>query len=126
MFTSRILRARTLAIFGLSLILAAVAYGFAASNTVPVSGAGDGDGTISGYTIGAVQYTLDSDPTLIDEVSFTVTPNGGAGAATVVKVSLVSGGGFFDCTLAGNTATCDIAGGVSVLAADELRVIAHQ
>ena len=42
MFSNRIPRLRILTMFALLLILSAVAYGFAAANTVPGSGAGDG------------------------------------------------------------------------------------
>ena len=46
MFRSRFLRLRFFAVFALALVLAAVAYGFAASNTVPATNAGDGSAAI--------------------------------------------------------------------------------
>ena len=127
MFGSRIPRLRLLASIAMLLILSAAAYGFAAANTVPASGAGDGAGTITGYTVGAVQYTLNATtPSNIDSVSFTLTPSGAAGAPTTVKAKLVSSSSTYSaCTLAGTTWTCNVTG-VMAAAADELRVIAAQ
>ena len=127
MFGSHIQRLRLLASISMMLILSAAAYGFAAANTVPASGAGDGSGTITGYTVGAVQYTLNATtPANIDSVSFTLTPGGTAGAPTTVKAKLVSSSTTYSaCTVAGATWTCNVTG-VTAAAADELRVIAAQ
>src|SRR5262245_55789610 len=127
MYGSRIPRFRILASFALLLILSAVAYGFAAANTVPVSGAGDGAGAITGYTISNVKYTLNATtPAKIDSVSFTVTPGGAAAAPTVVKAKLVSTStAYSTCSLGGTTWTCNVTG-VTAAQADELRVIAAQ
>ncbi len=121
-------RIRLFVILGVALILAVAAYGFAAANTVPGSGAGDGQGTISGYTIGNVKYTLDANPLNIASVSFTVAPDVATNPApTTVKAKLVSSGtSYFDCTNpSGTTWSCPVTG-VTVLAANELRVIAAQ
>jgi hypothetical protein len=127
MFGSQFPRIRILAMFALLLVLSAAAYGFAAANTVPVSGAGDGAGTISGYTISNVKYALNATtPANIDSVSFTVTPAGAAGAPTTVKAKLVSTSTSYSaCTLATSTWTCNFTG-VTAAQADELRVIAAQ
>ena len=127
MFGSRIPRLRLLASIAMLLILSAAAYGFAAANTVPVSGAGDGSGTITGYTVGAVKYNLNATtPANIDSVSFTLTPVGAAGAPTTVKAKLIASSTTYSaCTLATTIWTCNVTG-VTALAADELRVIAAQ
>jgi hypothetical protein len=127
MFGSRIPPIRLVASLAMLLILSSVAYGFAAANTVPASGAGDGAGTISGYTVGAVKYTLNATtPANIDSVSFTLTPGGTAGAPTTVKAKLVSSSSTYSaCTLTGTAWSCNVTG-VTALAADELRVIAAQ
>lgn len=112
-----------------ALILVGSAYGFAASNTVPTSGAGDGAGTISGYTIGGVSYVLNStDPSKITTVNFTVTPTGTNPQPTTVKVQLVSNGTWYTGTHGTGTAwSVDLsAANVSVLSADNLRVVAAQ
>lgn len=63
-------------LFGLFALL--FVYAFAATNTVPSSSAGDGDGAVNGYNVANIRYTLSStDPSLIDGVAFTLTDAGG-------------------------------------------------
>jgi len=107
----------------IALILAASVYGFAAANTVPDTYAGDGSGSISGYTITNVVYgltTADSDPTDIDQISFTLSA-----AASEVYVSFDGGTSWTDCSggISGTSVTCT---GLaeSVAGASSLRVIA--
>src|SRR5262245_33686788 len=115
--------------FALALILATAAYGFAASNTVPTTNAGDGSAAISGYAVSNVHYTLNAtNPANIDSLSFTVSPAVPAGGAVHVKL-VAAGTTFSGCTVTGGTSvTCPSSGtlGVTALAADELRVIAAQ
>ena len=70
----RLFSFRTTTVILLALILSAVAYGFAAANTVDVSKAGEGEGAVSGYAITSIHYTLDvtGDPGVITNVTFTV------------------------------------------------------
>jgi hypothetical protein len=100
------------------LVFATAAYAFAAANTVPATVAGDGSGAISGYTVSAVVYNLNTTtPSNIDSVDFTLS-----GAASTVKIGL--GGGFYDCTNAsGNDWTCTTTG-AAVAPATTLEVIA--
>ncbi len=124
----RLFDLRKSALLLLVLMLAAVTYGFAASNTVPDGGAGDGQGTISGYTIGNVSYNLlSTDPSKVASVSFTVTPNGTAPAASVVKITL-DGTTWIDCTAGATAWTCAFASGSepTVLSASQLRVVATE
>ena len=105
----------------LALIVAASAYAFTASNTVPASAAGDGSGVISGYTVTAVAYVLATDPSNIDKVTFTIAP----ATASQVKAKVVSGSTTYtNCTNTAGAVTCDFSPDVSVLSADQLRVIA--
>ena len=107
------------------LMLGIVGYAFAATNTVPVSGAGDGSNTISGYTITNVTYTLNSTtPSNLDKVAFTITPGAGASAPTTVKVQLISGGSWFSCSLVTDW-ECSVTG-ITASAANLLRVVAAQ
>jgi hypothetical protein len=108
-------------------VLTMAIYGFAASNTVSTSGAGDGSAAISGYTVTNVHYVLDAvDPSLISSMAFTVAPAIPAGGSVQVKL-VATGTTYTACTVSGGTnVTCTFAGGVSVLAADQLRVIAAQ
>ena len=123
---TRYFRARSFAVLALILILAAAIYGFAAANIVPETGAGDGSGTVSGYTITNVNWVInsDSDPSDVDSVSFDVNATAGAGAASEVYISLDGGTTWITtCTDAGATWTCT---GLSdtVLSVTSLRVVA--
>ena len=79
MLVSRVFRTRNIAVVIIVLILAATAYAVAAANVVGETGAGQGSGTISGYTIANVTYTLNgTDPEILDAVDFNVTATAGA------------------------------------------------
>ncbi|MBN2502984.1 MAG: hypothetical protein JXB38_19550 [Anaerolineales bacterium] len=119
-------RPRNFLVVIMLLVLAAVAYGFAATNTVAVSSAGDGAGTVSGYDIDNIHYTLDAtDPTDIDGVSFDMT---GASAAQTVYIQMDSYVGWFTCTMSGTSATCDTTSATVPVGTSftELRVVAAQ
>ena len=108
-----------------ALILSALTFAYAAANTVPTSSAGDGENTISGYTVGNVTYVLNSsNPSVIDGVQFTLT---GAATPTTVRIKLVSTStSWYNCSLSGSTWSCAVSGAVSVLNADRLQVVAAQ
>jgi hypothetical protein len=128
MFVSRLLSIRTFAAIAFALIFAVATRGFAAQNTVPVSAAGDGTNTISGYAITAVAYTLNAtNPQNLESVRFTVTPPVGALAPTTVKAQLTTSGAWFTCSNGGTgtTYTCAVTG-VTTLAATDLRIVAAQ
>jgi len=115
---------RVLFVTLLLFVLAGSTYAFAATNTVPPSIAGDGQGVISGYAITDVHYELDGAD--IDAVTFTAT-NSEELTATDVKISLITDGDFYTCTItSGNSWSCDVDSEVSVLEADLLRVVAVQ
>ena len=118
---------RSLPLLLIALIVMAVAYAFAATNTVPVTNAGDGKEDISGYTVSDVHYVLNgTDPSRIEDVTFTLTPDSSGSAAASVQIQLVSGGAWFSCTVSGSSYSCDINGAVTALDADNLRVVAAQ
>jgi len=119
MFSSRTLKVSVVVMF--IAILAATAYAFAASNTVPNTKAGDGQGTVSGYTVTSVAYTLNAtDPSTLDAVTFDV-----GAAAVQVKVQLVATTGtWYACVKGtGTTWSCDTTG-LTVSSIDQLRVVA--
>jgi hypothetical protein len=108
------------------MILVTATYAFAASNTVPASKAGEGEGAITGYTVSAISYTYSTaNPSMITAVNFTLNV-----AATKAGVSLVTGGLLQACTGTGagpttwTTWTCNLTTPISVLSADKLRVVA--
>jgi len=126
---SKIMNAKTLSIFILALLFSAVIYGFAAANVVPESGAGAGNGTISGYTVTNIDYTLNgTTPTNLDAVEFDIAPTGGAAAAAVVEIKLVStGSDWYSCSLAAGHATCATTSPQATVAtADQLDVVATE
>lgn len=126
MTTSLVTRPRTIiAVAVLTAILAAGAYAFTASNTVPSSNAGSGSGTVSGYTATNLSYTLTAaDPTTIDTLTFDISPT----TTSTVKVQTGTTGSWKTCTNAAGAVTCDYtAAPVSVGAVlDQLTVVAVQ
>ena len=84
-------------------VVAGGSYAFTASNTVPTTQAGQGTGTVSGYTVSAVGYTLNaSTPTNIDAVTFTISP----APATTVKAQLVAAGTWYSCVNTAGSVSC--------------------
>lgn len=118
---------RVLPVAMLILVLVSAAYAFADTNTVPDTNAGDGAGTISGYTVSAIKYNLNTtNPQNIDSVQFSLTPTApGASAPTTVKVQLNGAGSWFTCTLSAGTWTCNLTG-VTVVSSTNLRIVAAQ
>lgn len=110
------------------LVLMVAAYAFAASNTVPASSAGDGEGAVSGYTVSSITYGLDAaDPTKITSVSFSLDQTAGTGKvhAQLANSAKTTTAWSTSCTLSGSTWTCSFAG-FNVLDAYYLRVVAAQ
>jgi hypothetical protein len=121
-------KAKSIGMILIILVAAAAIYGFAAANTVPDSGAGDGSGTIYGYAITNIVYNLNAtNPGNIDSVEFDIDDLGGVlGDPGTVVIELESGAGtWYTCTVASGHATCDTTTPAQdVLSATELRVVA--
>jgi len=113
---------------------AAVAVGgtaLTAANTVPATVAGSGSGTISGYTISGIDYTLNaSNPQNLDAV--VITYDDTPGDPSLARVSHNNGTTWFDCTAGINsgadTVTCNAGStpsfaGTTVLSATNLIVV---
>jgi hypothetical protein len=111
-------------------VLVAVGFAYAAANTVPVTGAGDGQAAISGYNVTNVQYILDTtNPDKINTVKFSLSPlNTSAPAPTTVRITLESDSNatWFPCTAQGQVWSCSVNNAVTVLNANQLRVVAAQ
>jgi hypothetical protein len=104
----------------LATIVATSGFAFAAANTVPDSNAGEGTGTIAGFTVSGIHYTLDtSNPAAITGVQFSLAPTPAAGAT--VRAALNTGA-YATCTVASGTWSCPVTG--SVLGATSLKVVA--
>jgi hypothetical protein len=123
----RNLSPRRIAGLALVAIVATLGYGYAASNTVPTSLAGDGAGNVSGFTISNIHYNLNtSNPQNLTSVTFTVAPavpaGGGVRASVDNGVSWLAAGA---CTVSGGTSvSCTTANPVSGVTT--LRVVAAQ
>jgi hypothetical protein len=123
----RNLKVLLIAVFVLA--IAGSAYAFAASNTVPASAAGAGATTVSGYTITDLVYDLDAtDSTLVDAITFTVTPDASGPKALSVFVQTAAAGAWSSCTLADATppvvnATCTF-GSLAVADVTALNIVA--
>jgi hypothetical protein len=113
---------------GAILVVSATVYGFAAANTVPETGAGDGSGTVSGYTITNIDWALlSSSPDKLSAVSFDVAATSGAGAAGDVRITVDSGSNWITCSgPSGTTWTCSFGTGSepSVSAVSQLQIVA--
>ena len=95
---SGLLSLKTLPVLAFAGLVAVAGSGYAAANTVPTSKVGDGAGAISGYTVSAIKYGLNSsNPANIDTVTFTLDSAPASGAT--VKVKLVSSGStWYSCS----------------------------
>jgi len=110
--THRIPRLRLLAGIASALAVGATSYAYTASNTVPASTAGSGQGAVSGYTISNLHYALNAtSPANIDSLTFGVSPvipSASNGKAAVQAQLTVGGPTGYTCTTntAGDTVTC--------------------
>jgi hypothetical protein len=99
------------------MVLSTIAYAFAAAIVVPDTNAGIGNGDILGYTVSAIDYTLNADPTNLDSVDITLST-----AADEVQVR-ANGGSWVACTGGPTTWSCTL--GITVASAASLEVVAY-
>lgn len=126
MLASRIFKPLNAVVFLVVLVIAAGSYAFTAANTVPDTEAGAGSGTISGYTVSNVVYTLDStNPSELDSVSFDISGNADPGT---VKAQLVATSGtWYDCTVGTPPNwSCTVTDTLLVENMDQLNVVATE
>ena len=91
------------------LVIAGSAYAFAAANTVRSSAAGYMANSFRLYVTDVVYDLNVTDPTLVDEISFTVSPSSGAVVAALVKLQTATAGDWTDCGTRGQVTAlpCD-------------------
>ncbi len=120
----RLPRRRLIVVAVLAIGIASGVYAYAATNTVPNSSAGSGSGTISGYTVTSVAYTLNATtPTNLDQVAFSIAPT----TTSTLKVQLAAAGSWYTCTNAAGSATCNTTTPqATAAAATQLTVVAAQ
>ena len=83
---TRLLDPRILVVAALGAFVAFGASAFAAANTVNSSIAGDGSGTVSGYTVSGIHYNLDAtNPANIDSIALTLSSAPKAGSTLAIK-----------------------------------------
>ncbi len=123
---SRILRPRTIALLIVLLALSALAYGFAAANTVSATVLGDGQADVTGYTV-SVSWTLDATDPGVDATAVVTFQPADTPASAYVGVS-DDGGATWTwsdaCGIAGNVATCAFSNTYNVSAINKVRVVA--
>lgn len=120
----RLPRRRLIVVAVLAIGISSGVYAYAATNTVPASSAGSGSGTISGYTVTSVAYTLNATtPTNLDQVAFSIAPT----TTSTLKVQLAAAGAWYTCTNAAGSATCNTTTPqATAAAATQLTVVAAQ
>ena len=86
-------------------VIAGSAYAFAAQNTVADSAAGYKASVVPGYTVTDIAYDLNAtDPTLVDKITFLISPSSGTLVAAIVKIQTATAGAWTDCVLVAGTA----------------------
>jgi hypothetical protein len=110
-------------VLALSGAIVAGTYAFTAANTVPASKAGDGTGTVTGYTVSAIHYGLNAtNPANVDGVTFTLDSAPVAGST--LRVQLAAAGSWYSCTNAGTAVSCTTTSPqATVLGVTQLRVV---
>lgn len=120
-------------IVGLLILLVAVGaiaggiFASTAGNTVTDTRAGSGQASVSGYDVSNVHYEMDpTDPSLINEVTFTADP--APSSNSTIQVKLVSSSNdWYLCTFSGTAVSCQTSSpSVSLGDIDELTVVAAQ
>ncbi len=88
----------------IAVVVAGSAYAFAAQNTVADSAAGYKASVVPGYTVTNIVYDLNvADPTIVDEITFDISPSSGTVVAALVKLQTADAGAWTDCTLVAGT-----------------------
>ena len=109
-------------------VIAGSAYAFAAANTVVDNSAGSVATTVGGYDVSSVVYDLNvTNPTLVDEITFSITPATGSAAAVTVMLQ-VDGTNWVTCSVVDGTlpavdATCAY-GALALADVDTFNVVA--
>ena len=124
---ARNLKILLIAVFAI-LIIGGV-YAFAAANVVPDSAAGYKANVVPGYTVSDIVYDLDdANPTLIDAITFNISPTSGSVVAATVKIQTAGAGAWTNCSLAAGTppamaVTCTF-GSLEVVNVTALNIVA--
>ncbi len=107
---------------------------FAAGNTVPDSSAGQGESTVSGFTVSNIEYETDMDTAVsdpnVEDIRFDIVRDGGS-AADVLEANAqvfvqLDGTTYVQCVIpSADKAECDVDGaGVTYNTVEDLNVVA--
>jgi hypothetical protein len=89
----------------IAVVVAGSAYAFAAQNTVADSAAGYKASVVPGYTVTNIAYDLNAtDPTLVDKITFLISPSSGTVVAAIAKIQTADAGAWTYCVLVAGTA----------------------
>jgi hypothetical protein len=107
------------------IVIAGSAYAFAATNTIADSAAGYKASAVPGYSVTSIVYDLDAtDPTVIDAITFSITPLSGSAPAALVKLQTADGGSWTNCSLAAGTGSAmNVTCTFGTLAVDDLTAL---
>ena len=107
------------------IVIAGSAYAFAATNTIADSAAGYKASEVPGYSVTSIVYDLDAtDPTVIDAITFTITPLSGSAPAALVKLQTADAGSWTNCSLAAGTGSAmNVTCTFGTLAVDDLTAL---
>lgn len=103
-------------------VVAATTLGFAATNTFTSSYAGDGTGTISGYSVSNIHYTLDTNPANVTSISFNTVPV--MTGTSTRRISLDNGANWLPAGNCTGTAPVVCTVSASVLSLATIRLVA--
>jgi hypothetical protein len=118
---------RVLFVTLLLFVLAGATYAFAATNTVPPSIAGDGEGGISGFTVSGIEYSVSGFD--ITGVAFELSPAAPSGATVqaAIGTSTPVNQALVECSGSGTSWSCTFAAGyVTIKDSAALRVVVFQ
>lgn len=103
-----------------AVVIGCTTYAFASESTLLSGSKGEGSGNLSGYSVTNIAYHLNTDPTNIDSVSFTLS-----GPAAAVKIKLNdSASAWYTCSIVNDYDWICQTAGATALSVDILRVIA--
>jgi hypothetical protein len=104
----------------LSIIVFSSTIAYASRNTLQKDYLGEGQGSVSGYTVSEIKYQLDSDPAWVRSVTLKLDSQ-----AAQVKVRLTSTTvTWFDCVPQGDNTWICMTDGTSLSSIDIFRVLA--
>ena len=110
-----------------AVIIVGAGFAFTAANTVPATKGGEGTGSITGYNVASVHYTLNmADPTKVDSATFALDAAPIAGSTVRIRLE-TSSANWYSCAFVGVNVTCATTSpAASATTANQLQVVVAQ